>query len=140
MKSTLVPGVVEDRTLAVDTARTIGFMGEDLRVYATPSMVLDVEQLCRDMLMNYAEGAEDSVGAKMEISHLGPTLLGQNVVVRATVSEVQLPKVVFSVEVSDEVDVVGRATHVRFVVDTVRQKERLVAKKKRWKEHKAATQ
>ena len=43
MKATLVAGLSTTRTFAVDRERTIDFMGENARVYATPMLVRDVE-------------------------------------------------------------------------------------------------
>ena len=47
---------------------------------------------------------------------------------KARVAEIALPRVVFEIEVADELDIVGRSKHVRFVVDTVKQGERLAKK------------
>lgn len=128
MKSTLEAGTTHTETIAVDTERTIAFMGDALRVYATPWMVRDVEHTCRNLLLKHHDAGEDSVGARVEIDHLGPTLLGQKVTVTAKVAEVALPRVVFEVDVKDEIDTVGRSKHVRFVVDTTKQGERLQKK------------
>ncbi len=131
MKDSLKPGSTHIRKLVVDTGRTISFMGEDMRVYATPSMVHDVEYACRDLLVQHHDQGEDSVGARVEIDHLAPSLLGQQVTVEVRVAEVALPRVSFEVEVKDELDTVGRARHVRFVVDTARQGARLAKKQER---------
>ena len=133
MKDSLQIGAESSSMLAIDEGRTISFMGDTLRVYATPSMVLDVERTCRALLVEHHDAGEDSVGARVEIDHLGPTLLGQHVCVKARVVELVLPRVVFEVEVTDELDLVGRAKHVRFVVDTVKQGERLAKKAARVK-------
>lgn len=133
MKDSLQVGSTHTRQLQVDTPRTISFMGDALRVYATPSMVLDVEHTCRDLLVAHHDAGEDSVGARVEIDHLGPTLLGQTVTVEAKVTELALPRVTFEIEVRDELDTVGRAKHVRFVVDTAKQGERLAKKAARVK-------
>jgi predicted thioesterase len=114
-----------DRQIAIDAPRTIAFMGDALRVYSTPSMVLDVEQTCRELLLQFHDEGEDSVGAHVQIDHLGPTMLGQSVTVSARVAELALPRVVFEVEVRDELDQVGRAKHIRFVIDREKQAERL---------------
>ena len=133
MEDTLTVGTEHSATFDVDTDRTIAFMGDALRVYATPSMVLDVERTCRALLVAHHDSGEDSVGARVEIDHLGPTLLGQQVRVTARVTEIALPRVVFEIEVADELDVVGRSKHVRFVVDTAKQGERLAKKAARVK-------
>ena len=131
MKDTLKPGVVHEEKIAIDAERTISFMGEDLRVYATPRMVQDIEHTCRKLLLSHHDDGEDSVGARVEIDHLGPTLIGQNVTVRAEVVEVEGPRVLFEAAVHDELDHVGRARHVRFVVDREKQGGRLAKKKAR---------
>ena len=124
----LTAGASTTRRFTIDKERTISFMGEELRVYATPSMVLDIERTCRDFLVQHIKDGEDSVGARVEIDHLGPTLLGMWVDVTAKVASVVGPRVIFDVEVKDALDVVGRAKHIRFVVDKARQKQRLEAK------------
>ncbi len=131
MKDTLKAGVAHEETIAIDEDRTIAFMGDELRVYATPLMVRDIEQTCRELLLPHHDDGEDSVGARVEIDHLGPTLIGQNVTVRAEVAEVEGPRVVFEVDVHDELDRVGRARHIRFVIDKAKQGGRLAKKKAR---------
>ena len=128
MSTGLAAGLARTKRIVVDTDRTIGFMGEALRVYATPSMVRDVEITCKDFLAEYLTPEENSVGARVEIDHLGPTLNGMWVDVTATVTSVEGRRVNFDVEVRDALDLVGRAKHTRFVVDLAKQKERLEAK------------
>ena len=45
MKATLEPGISRKERITIDADRTIGFLGEALRLYSTPSMVRDVETL-----------------------------------------------------------------------------------------------
>ena len=124
----ITAGASTTRRFTIDKERTISFMGEELRVYATPSMVLDIERTCRDFLNEHQKEGEDSVGARVEIDHLGPTLLGMWVDVTAKIAAVEGPRVTFEVEVKDALDTVGRAKHIRFIVDKARQKQRLEAK------------
>ena len=134
MKPGLEKGATRTQRFTVDKDRTIGFMGEALRVYATPWMTRDIEVTCRDFLLEYLDETENSVGARVEIDHLGPTLIGMWVDVEATVADIDRRRVTFDVEVRDALDTVGRAGHVRFVVDLARQKERLEAKAAKVKE------
>ena len=121
-------GMTRTVRVEIDTERTIGFMGEALRVYATPSMVRDVEIACKDFLGESLTPEENSVGARVEIDHLGPTLRGMWVDVKVTVLGVEGRRVNFEAEVRDALDLVGKAKHTRFVVDLAKQKERLEAK------------
>jgi fluoroacetyl-CoA thioesterase len=128
VKDSLKSGTTHVEKILVDRDRTIAFMGDELRVYATPRMCLDIEHTCRNLLLAHHEAGEDSVGARIEIDHLGPTLIGQTIDVTARVTELALPRVVFEVEIKDEIDTVGKAKHVRFVVDKAKQGERLKRK------------
>ncbi len=131
MKDTLQAGATHTETIGIDKERTISFMGDDLRVYGTPSMTLDIEHTCRELLLAYHDEGEDSVGARIEVDHLGPTLMGQKVTIEAKVVEVALPRVVFEISVNDELDHVGQSKHIRFVVDKAKQAGRLEKKKAR---------
>ena len=128
MKDTLATGVTLKKRFDIDKPRTIDFMGDALRVYATPKMVWDIEHTCRDLTLPHLDDGEDSVGARVEVDHLGATLLGMSVDITATVTEVDGRRVTFEVEVHDSLELVGRARHIRFVIDKERQKQRLEAK------------
>jgi predicted thioesterase len=129
MKPTLAKGLAATKRFAIDKDRTISFMGEEMRVYSTPSMVRDVEHTCLEFLKQHLDAGENSVGARVEIDHLGPTLLGMNVDVSATIVDIDGRRVTFEVEVKDGFDTVGKAKHTRFVVDLDKQKARLEAKR-----------
>ena len=75
MKATLAAGITRTAALDVDRERTIDFMGENARVYATPMLVRDVEIACRDLLLAHLDAGEDSVGTRVELDHLAATLL-----------------------------------------------------------------
>ena len=105
-------------------------MGEELRVYATPIMVRDMENTCRLFLEDvYLDEDENSVGARVEIDHMGPTLVGMYVNIKITVTELRGPKVAFEFEVHDQIEQVGRGKHLRFVVPLDKQRERLEGKR-----------
>jgi predicted thioesterase len=133
MKPTLKAGVSMTRHVIIDRDRTIGFMGEDARVYATPSMIMDIERTCRDLIMEYADAGEDSVGIEVAINHLGATLTGMTVEIAVRVTAVEGRKVTFEVSAKDELEPVGAGKHTRFVVDSAKTVSRLKSKAERWK-------
>jgi predicted thioesterase len=128
MKQSLRAGLLKVMRIVVDRERTIGFIGEESRVYATPSLVRDIEQTCRDLLMEHADVGEDSVGMEISVRHIAPTLLGMEVEITASVSAVENRKVIFAVSAKDELEPIGDGTHTRFVVDVGKTRERLKAK------------
>ena len=69
-RPSLQPGVLLTRHVTIDRPRTIGFMGEEGRVYATPSMILDIEHTCHELVLQHADAGEDSVGVEVAIKHL----------------------------------------------------------------------
>jgi fluoroacetyl-CoA thioesterase len=129
MKTEFQAGLTHTQRVVVDRERTIGFMGEAMRVYSTPSMVLDVERTCKDFLAQYLTDEQNSVGMRVEIDHLGPALVDTWVDVHITVAEVDRRKITFEAEVRDALDLIGKAKHIRFIVELAKQKERLEAKK-----------
>ena len=128
MRDSLKAGVELRRTLTVDRDRTIGFMGEKGRVYATPELVRDIEHTCRDLILEHADAGEDSVGTEVAIRHLAATPLGMEVMITATVSEVDRARVVFDIVASDPVDQICKGRHERFVVAVDKTIQRLEAK------------
>ena len=128
MKDTLRPGVSRVGRIQIDTDRTIGFMGEEGRVYATPRLVQDIEHTCRDLILEHADPDEDSVGIDVSIRHLAPTLPGMTAEITATVSAVEGRKVTFDIAAKDNLEPICSGTHSRFVVDKGKTLERLKAK------------
>ena len=129
MKGSLQKGLTFRRSVKVDESRCIGFMGREGMVYATPRMVSDVEYACRDFLLQHLDAGEDSVGTHVSIDHLAATPMGLEVQIDIEIAEVDRRKVVFRFSVKDSVEEVGRGTHVRFVVETAKTRERLAAKR-----------
>jgi predicted thioesterase len=128
MKASLTPGVQTTTKLTVTRERTIDFMGEAARVYATPMLVRDIEMACRELLLAHLDPGEDSVGTRVEIDHIAATLMGMEVELTARVAEVNGRAVTFDVEARDSVEPVCRCRHARFVVDVAKTAQRLAAK------------
>src|SRR5437870_4012784 len=132
MKSSLQAGVSLTKRIVIDRARTISFMGEEARVYATPSMILDIEHTCRELILQHADAGEDSVGIEVAMKHLAATLPGMTVEIDARVTAVEGRKVTFEVTAKDELETISTGMHARFVVDVGKTVERIKAKTARW--------
>ena len=129
MKPTLAPGITTTREFAIDRERTIDFMGEDARVYATPMLVRDIEVTCRELLLAHLDAGEDSVGTRVEIDHLAATLLGMKVAITATLAELKGRAAIFDVSASDGLDTICRGRHARFIANVEQVKQRLLQKR-----------
>ena len=128
MKATLTPGVERAEEITVDENRIIEFLGENMRVYSTPSMVNDVEYACYRLIQSHLDDGESSVGVHVSMDHLGATPLGEKVSVRVSVDAVEGRKVFLHCEVHDALECVGRGRHVRFVIDIAKHAKRLAEK------------
>ena len=128
MKTTLQAGLEATVKVEVDRERTIGFMGEQARVYATPMLVRDIEVASRELLLPHLDLGEDSVGTRVEVDHLAASLMGMQVELTVRIVEVKGRAVMLEIEGRDHVEPVCRGRHNRFVVDVEKTKARLAAK------------
>lgn len=129
MSDTLKPGLCATSRVEVDRDRTIGFMGEALRVYSTPSLLYDVEVACRNLLLPHVGEGKDSVGTRVEFDHVGATLLGMWVEITVKLAEVNGPAVTIEFTARDAVEEVARGKHNRFIVGLEKTAQRLQAKR-----------
>ena len=129
MKDSLIAGVTTTRTFEVVPENCICFMGDEGRVYATPYMIRDIEQTCRDFLLEHIDDNEDSVGTHVNVFHTGATVEGDKVEITITITEVKGRAITMEVAVKDSLEDVGKGTHSRFVVDKQTTFERLSAKR-----------
>ncbi len=128
MKESLKKGLSMTRRITVDAERSVDLLGPGLEVYATPSMVRDIEIVSHDLIVEHLEAGEESVGTHISVDHLGATPLGMSVDITVSVVEVDGRRLRLDAEVRDEIEQVGRGRHDRFVVDIEKQKARLEAK------------
>ena len=129
MKPTLQSGLAAKRSVHVGRDSTIGFMGEDARVYATPMLVRDIEIACRDLLLAHLDAGEDSVGTRVEIDHLAPTLEGADITIEVKLAELTGRAAVFDVTATEKAEAICRGRHSRFIVDVAKTKARLQKKR-----------
>jgi fluoroacetyl-CoA thioesterase len=128
MSESLKSGLTATRRVDIDRNRTISFMGDDCRVYSTPNLLQDIEVACRDLLLAHIEPGKDSVGTRVELDHLGATLIGMWVDISVTLVEVNGSVVSFDFTARDAVELVARGKHNRFIVGIERTAQRLKAK------------
>ena len=128
MKSTLATGLSANRRIEIDTPRTIDFLGEELRVYNTPSLLYDFEVACRDLLLEHLDSGENSVGTSVSMNHSGATLRGMEVFMTVTVSQIEGRLVTFELLARDNIEEISRGSHSRFVVEVEKLRAKVAAK------------
>lgn len=125
MSESLVSGLAKTARITVDDSRTISFMGNEGRVYATPELVRDIEMTCRDLLLEHVDEGQDSVGTHIDVSHIAATPIGMWVDITVTVNSVDGRAVTMEINAQDPVEQVCRGSHSRFIVDVEKTIERL---------------
>jgi fluoroacetyl-CoA thioesterase len=128
MKDSLQAGLRHTSKFEVSRDRTIDFMGEKARVYATPMLVRDIEIACRELLLQHLDAGEDSVGTRVELDHIGATLMGMAVELDIELVELKGRAATFKIDGRDNVEPICRATHQRFIVDVAMTEKRLAGK------------
>jgi fluoroacetyl-CoA thioesterase len=126
MSSTLEPGVqgVLERTVEAEHCTRRG----EYDIFSTPNLVLLLEEAAIEALAPHIREDQASVGSKVDIAHIAPTLRGQTVRATATVTEVERRRVLFDIRVEDDEELIGHGTHERFVIDLPSFEDRLAAK------------
>lgn len=88
-------------------------------VFATPMLVALLEETAIGCVAPTLEDGAGTVGTRVDVQHLAATPVGLTVTARAELTEVDGRRLVFAVEASDGVEVIGRGTHERFVVGSL---------------------
>ncbi len=76
-------------------------------VMSTVSMVYYMERAGRLLILPYLDVDEDSAGFALDIKHVGPAVIGQNVTFTAVCTEVRPTRVVCDVRAVTDCNVVG---------------------------------
>jgi fluoroacetyl-CoA thioesterase len=99
-------------------------------VFATPMMVLALENAALNAIRDFLEVDESAVGTAINIRHLAATPVGHQVTAEAEVTGLDGRRIVFKVRAFDEQDEIGIGTHERIVVDRGRFDAKLALKSK----------
>ena len=98
-------------------------------VFATPMMVLAMENAALNAVRSYLDAGESAVGTLVNVRHLAATPAGHQIVAEAEVTKVDGRRIEFKVSARDDTEEIGNGTHERTVVDLGRLTQRLAAKK-----------
>lgn len=109
------------RTVAAnETAEVLGSGG--LPVYATPAMICHMELSAYRLAEQYGH---QTVGTKVNISHLRACKVGTEVKITAELTEIDGRRLEFNIKVEDEKGLLGEGAHQRYIIDPERFMSRL---------------
>lgn len=126
-------GSKKERAIKTDSNQTTSFLWEGENVLSTPSMISEMEETCRLLLKEYylKDKEWDSVGTIVNIKHLAATPVGSKIKLNATVESVDGRKVMFNVDVYDELEKIGEGKHERFIINIPRFRSKFEDKEKK---------
>ena len=108
-------GTVTVKVTKENCASAIGSGALD--VFATPSMIALMENAACEAIKASLQPGESSVGTKVNISHLKASALEDTITATATLTEIDVRRLVFEVVANDSKGVIGEGTHERFVIN-----------------------
>ena len=101
-----------------NTAKAVGSGG--LEVFATPALIALAEKTAYESVIPYLEEGQGTVGTNINIKHIAATPIGMKVVCETELIEFDIDKprrLLFSVNVYDEVEKIAEGTHERFIIN-----------------------
>ncbi len=108
-------GVAEMVVGTNDTAPRVG--SGKIAVLATPVMVSLMEEAALAAVEAALPGGMQSLGTRLDVSHVAATPIGMRVRATARLVGIQKRRLVFEVRAEDETDLIGEGIHERVVVD-----------------------
>lgn len=122
-------GATGEHTLLVTSEVAISFLEMDeARVLATPQMIRYMEWTSRNLVLPLLDTGYDTVGTKVNISHLAAAPIGSVVTFRSEVIGVAERRVLFQVSARTEEEVIGEGTHERGIINVAKFATRLAEK------------
>lgn len=98
-----------------DTAQSVG--SGTLSVFSTPMMVALMENAAMKAAEQLLSEEDTTVGSELNVKHLRPTAVGEEVEATATLTSQEGRKLTFSVVVTDKNGTIGEGTHIRYIVN-----------------------
>jgi fluoroacetyl-CoA thioesterase len=129
---TIPLGENHEENLEVTDEMAIRFLGLDAaRVLSTPHLIGLLEMTARNLIKQFVEPGEDSVGTLVNLRHLAATPIGMHVRLRAEIVSVEGQRVRCRIEAWDDREKIAEGAHERFVIDVARFGRRVLAKSAR---------
>ena len=138
MKDSLRAGIEHELKFVVPESETVPNLYPESEefwampeVFATGFFVGLIEWACIEAVNPHLDWPrEQTLGTRVDVTHDAARPPGREVTVRVELKEVDGRRLKFEVEARDGVDVIGRGSHGRFVIDRERFDERMARKKR----------
>ncbi|MEW9671745.1 thioesterase family protein [Ammoniphilus sp. 3BR4] len=116
MKEGLKPGVQVEFRVVVDESMRPSFDGQVVHdVMSTVTMIYYMEKSGRKVILPFLDEGEEGAGLSVDIKHVGPAVLGQEVTFRALCTEVTETRVVCEVTAETAFNLVGKGVFTQAI-------------------------
>ena len=137
MKDSLKPGIKYQHKFLVPPSKTVPSLYPESEeflvmpeVFATGFLVGFLEWSCIMAVKPHLDWpSEQSVGTHIDVSHEAATPPGLEVTASVELIEVDGRRLVFSVEAHDDVDLISKGRHERFIIDKEKFDSRIKRKR-----------
>ena len=85
--------------------------------FSTPSMIGLMERAAIETIQLCLNGGQTSVGYEVNVRHLAPAVIGETIIARAELLEVDRNRLNFKVEAYSGETMIGSGTHRRAIID-----------------------
>lgn len=118
-------GIKYSKEIIVTSEMTALKMGSgDLEVFATPALIALMEGTAAASIKDKLDDGSTSVGTKIEIKHLAATPVDMKVCCESELIEVDGRRLLFKINVYDEIEKIGEGLHERFIVKSEKFQEK----------------
>jgi len=129
MKANPKVGTTGEERFVVEPRHVIDFADGGMpAVLCTPWLIWFLEHAVRQAMLPLLEAGESTVGTHIEVHHLAPTPLGQNVRCLARVVHAEGTLIAFQLEAHDEYELIARGFHRLKVVRVDRFARKVLSK------------
>lgn len=136
--TTITVGLSHEISHLVEEKHLASTWGSGLApVLATPMLVAFCEECARLSVDPLLAAGQQTVGTHIDLQHLAATPTGLTVRLRSELVQVEGRRLRFRVEAWDEVELICRGKHERFIIDTTRFEQRLAEKESSDRQHQA---
>ena len=118
-------GKIASITVTCDKTNVAGNLGSgDVDVFATPSMIANMEYAAAKCVLEDLEEGQTTVGTYLDVKHTAATPIGMKVTCYAELTAAEGRALTFKVWAEDECGPIGEGTHTRAIINS----ERFLAK------------
>ena len=110
--------VSSKQTTLVEEALTAEHIGSGkVSVLATPMMIALMEAAALEAVRPYLSEGWTTVGTRVDVEHVRPTPVGDEITAEATLIKVEGHALEFSVKATDSRGLIGQGTHRRYIIN-----------------------